>query len=207
MLEIVIKLEMWKDIPGFNDWYQVSNCGRVRSKDKRIPGRYGPEHRLSKSKILNVRTNNKGYEIVDLYDNGKKKTCLVHRLVALMFVENPNLTKYSIVNHKDNNHRNNNYWNLEWTDNSGNMKHAQSFKIKQPHVTKVPVTLTDVKTGKILYEFNTIMAAAKFIKRDPSIVRRLINSDTNNIRYGYKWEKSSTTIENDSDQYYVITIE
>lgn len=202
ILEININLEIWVDIPGFNNWYQVSSMGRVRSKDKRVPGRYGPTHRLSKGKLLNIRKNNKEYCIVDLYDDNKKHTLLVHRLVATAFIKNPNPSKYTIVNHKSGNKNDNSASNLEWTDNSGNMLHSYRMLNHQINSNNVSVILSDPNSGDILCSFRTIRDAARFINRDPSIVRQLIKSDKN-IKYGYKWEKSSTTIEN-NDIYYII---
>lgn len=56
--------------------------------------------------------NVNGYKVVILYKDGKKKTYLVHRLVAIAFIPNPN--NLPIINHKDENKTNNNVNNLEW---------------------------------------------------------------------------------------------
>lgn len=69
-----------------------------------------------------------GYSYVDLYfEGGKKEFWLVHRLVAKLFVQNPeNLPQ---VNHKDGDRSNNHYSNLEWVSASENQKHA--YKVLQ----------------------------------------------------------------------------
>lgn len=79
--------------------------------------------------IFNTKTNKylkgsikNGYKTVKLTINGIKKDYLVHRLVALTFLENPNNLKE--VNHKDKNRQNNNVENLEWVDRSSNMKNC-----------------------------------------------------------------------------------
>lgn len=67
-------------------------------------------------------TDNVGYKQCRLYKDGKKKYVRVHRLVAELFVPNPN--NLPQVNHKDGNKLNNHYTNLEWVSNSQNTKHA-----------------------------------------------------------------------------------
>ena len=103
--------EIWKAIPGYEGIYEVSNQGRVRSlprvirMDSGIGNFYNYHHN---GKVLKLRINNKGYCYVSLC--GKK--VLVHRLVAMAFVPNPD--NLSCVNHKDENPKNNNAENLEW---------------------------------------------------------------------------------------------
>lgn len=96
--------EVWKDIEGYENLYQVSNLGRVKSIPRKINGRiYG-------GKILHLSKT--PYCRVDLCKEGNVKSCLVHRLVAIAFIPNPN--KYPCVNHKDENKENNCVENLEW---------------------------------------------------------------------------------------------
>lgn len=102
-------MEIWKDIEGFRELYQVSNLGRIRRKDNK--------------KVLKPLTLTKGYKGVRLYytkhDAVTKK---IHRLVAKYFIDNPlNLLQ---VNHKDGNKCNNKVNNLEWCSNDYNMNHA-----------------------------------------------------------------------------------
>ena len=75
-----------------------------------------------------------GYKYVTLYDKElkKHKTYRFHRIVALLFVDNPN--GYDVVNHIDGNKLNNDASNLEWTTISYNTKHA--FKIGLAHNDK-----------------------------------------------------------------------
>lgn len=94
--------EIWKDIQGFEEFYQVSNLGRVRSLYKR-------------GVILTPQINNRGYYFVMLYKDGKYHHALVHRLVAMAFI--PNELKLPQVNHKDEDKSNNVVDNLEWCTN------------------------------------------------------------------------------------------
>ena len=95
--------EMWKDIPGYERLYQVSNLGNVRSLNY---------NRTGEIKLLKQSTNKHEYKLVSLCKNGKTKTCKVHRLVAIAFIPNPN--NLPIINHKDEDKTNNNVNNLEW---------------------------------------------------------------------------------------------
>lgn len=97
--------EIWKDIPGYEGLYQVSNCGQVRSIKN------GRTRLLSQSR-------RKGYFAVDLSKNGKAKTQSVHRLVAMAFVPNP--CNFPEVNHRDETVSNNTADNLEWCTSAYN---------------------------------------------------------------------------------------
>ena len=93
--------EEWKDIEGYENKYQVSNLGRVKSL---------------KSNIIMKQNLNKKYNrySIMLWKNGKSKRSWVARLVAEAFVFNPNPDIFTQVNHKDENKTNNNSDNLEW---------------------------------------------------------------------------------------------
>lgn len=93
-------MEIWKDIKGYEGYYQVSNLGRVYS--------------LKSNKLIRPHRNNKGYLKIHLYKKGDVKRCLVHRLVAEAYLSNPN--NYPQVNHKDENKTNNCVSNLEFCD-------------------------------------------------------------------------------------------
>lgn len=88
--------EIWKDIPGYENIYWISNKGRVKSKNK----------------ILKLSVHRDGYMKAGLCVNGKVRTYQVHRLVALAFIPNPN--NLPQINHKDENKTNNCVGNLEW---------------------------------------------------------------------------------------------
>lgn len=117
--------EIWKDVNGFEGFYQVSNFGRVRSLD-RIEEVYrsdiGLVIRPRKGRILKQKTNKYGYAVVHLRNKELEKHASVHRLVASEFLDNPE-NKPS-VNHIDADKLNNCLWNLEWSTHTEQMQHA-----------------------------------------------------------------------------------
>lgn len=102
--------EQWKDIIGYEELYQISNLGRVKSLNYNHTG---------KEQILKLHKDKGGYLRVDLCKDGKVKNCLIHRLVGNAFIPNDDIFKTQI-NHKDENKENNNVNNLEYCDMSYN---------------------------------------------------------------------------------------
>ena len=105
-------MEVWKDIKGFEEKYQISTWGRIRN--------------IKTGKIIKPYKNNKGYLKVSLYKNGEYVKKRVNRLVALAFIENP--YGLPMVNHKDGNKENNSITNLEWTTDEYNKIHAKNLR-------------------------------------------------------------------------------
>jgi hypothetical protein len=114
--------EMWKDLPGYEGLYQVSNLGKVKSLPKYR--RTGQGMVLYKEKIMSPSPCKKRlYLNLSLVDSsGKKRQFDVHRLVALTFL--PQILAKTHVNHKDCNRLNNRVDNLEWCTPKENAQHA-----------------------------------------------------------------------------------
>jgi hypothetical protein len=104
--------EIWKDIKGFEGLYQVSNLGNVKSLNYR---------NLGFCKLLTPKCNNEGRLWVDLRKNGKGTAMLVHRLVGMAFIPNPN--NFPQINHIDENPKNNVVENLEWCTQEYNIQY------------------------------------------------------------------------------------
>jgi len=117
-------MEIFKDIKGYENTYQVSNYGRVKALHKVVKMPMGGS-RIYDEKILSPRVGNHGYQYVNLC----AKSFTVHRLVANTFLENPN--KYKCVGHLDDIKTNNHIDNLEWCSHSQNNKRAYDTGIKK----------------------------------------------------------------------------
>jgi hypothetical protein len=114
-------MEIWKDIKGFEGFYQVSNLGNVRSLDRVIIEKNSVRTVKRKGVLLKLGYDEKGYNRIYLTKNCKKKTLKVHRLVAQHFLEKKENKKE--VNHKDGDKNNNKVSNLEWCNRRENMIH------------------------------------------------------------------------------------
>lgn len=126
--------EVWKDVKGYEGLYQVSNLGNVRSLDRHVWNKANNSFSMLKGRNLKQDCKDKLYKQIGLAKNGKYKKFLVHRLVAELFVLNPENKPQ--VNHIDENKLNNNYLNLEWVTSSENINHGKrndtvSIKVKK----------------------------------------------------------------------------
>lgn len=102
----------WKDIPGYEGFYKVSDTGLVRSEDRIVNGKGGSE-RLIRGRLLRPVVGTRSRSLmVGLCLDGVRKTHYVSRLVAEAFVSKTGHEAY--VTHKDGNVKNNHADNLEW---------------------------------------------------------------------------------------------
>lgn len=104
--------EEWRDVPGYEGLYKVSNIGRVKSLN--FDG-------SSEERIMTPYDVHK-YKRIRLFKNKTPKSVGVHRLVADAFIDNPENKPY--INHIDGNQSNNHVINLEWCTQSENTIHA-----------------------------------------------------------------------------------
>lgn len=113
-------MEIWKPVKGFEETYEVSSLGRIRSVDR---VRYCGNGYVDKpSVILKQYVNVRGYWCVSLYKNKKSHCRVVHRLMAETFLEKgANDTE---VNHINGVKTDNFLENLEWVTHKENMRHA-----------------------------------------------------------------------------------
>lgn len=178
--------EIWKDIKGYEGYYQVSNLGRVKSLD-----RINSRGFQMIGKPLNINKLVSGYCTVSLCKNGKPIICLVHRLVAETFIPNPE--NLPCVNHKDENPSNNCVDNLEWCTHLYNMNYGtRNKRLSENHKG---VINTHKSTPILQYSLDN-----KFIKEYPSMAevnRQLGYSQAGISRcckgkykqsYGYIWK-------------------
>lgn len=110
-------VEYWKDVKGFEGWYQVSTFGRVKRLKRRFVIR-GKEFIKSQEKILTPSVSDKGYGSVVVTNGVDRKRYTVHRLVAEHFI--PNDENKPQIDHINKNKMDNRIENLRWVTNSEN---------------------------------------------------------------------------------------
>ena len=100
--------EVWKNVNGYNDLYEVSNLGNIR---------------MCKTKVCkSFKIDKDGYATVRLREDGRDKFRFVHRIVAITFIDNPQCKPE--VNHIDGGKQHNTLSNLEWVTSMENEMHA-----------------------------------------------------------------------------------
>lgn len=141
-------MELWKGIEGYIGKYEVSNLGSVRSLNYKRSGT---------PRKLKIEINKKGYYVVELCQNGKRKVHRVSRLVAMAFVENAH--GLPEVNHKDEDKTNNRADNLEWCDRAYNNNYGTRIN-KAIEAIRKPV-LQYTKDGKFIKKWAGAKEAEK----------------------------------------------
>lgn len=185
-------MEIWKDVKGYEDYYQVSSLGRIKRKSGYVNvGIKNNEKRLVKERILKQRLRNNGYLSVDLSKEHIVKTISVHRIVAMAFIENDSPLK-TYVNHINCNKCDNRVENLEWVTPRENSHHAKENKLfKTPNKKQV-------RCKQLNKSFESSYAAAEYInnkyfnnsKQVIGIASkiRLCCNGKQKIAYGLNWE-------------------
>lgn len=158
--------EIWKDVLNYEEQYQVSNLGNVRSKDRTVNAT-GNATRLVKGIVKKLCVNRAGYAITALSKpNAKLWTVTIHQLVAQAFI--PNFVKGTEINHIDGNKLNNAVSNLEVSNPSHNKLHAVRTGLMP-------------KVGKSIYRNVTYITNPRAVKKWAASIRHAGNSS-----YGWK---------------------
>lgn len=170
----------WRDIPGYEGLYQVSDDGRVKSIARQ--GNAAPGERRRTPDAY-------GYLQVSLYRDKKYIRAKVHRLVAMAFIPNPENKPQ--VNHIDGDKANNSVENLEWVTDSENKKHAHANGYYDKCAKRLYRTtiVTNLKTGE-RYVCKSRTEAGKIAGIGYSYVSDLVRSrHGKNTAKGYMFEK------------------
>lgn len=172
--------EIWKDIPNLSK-YQISNLGRVKSK-RRITrcnkGSITREERIMKNQLRST-----GYPCVRLRDDlGQTKTYSVHRLVAAVFIPNPD--NKPTVDHINRNKLDNNVENLRWATT----QEQQENKRVATGQEKIKIKAID-KFGTIRY-YDSISSASEILNVDVGTICKVISDKyINKTGGGYYFER------------------
>lgn len=171
-------MENWRiiEIKGFEDVYQVSDLGRVR--------------RIRDNKVMALKKTHTGYLHIGLRKGGKRKWCPVHRLVAIMFLDN--LEKKPQVNHKNGCKDDNRVYNLEWCTQSENIKHAYANNLWCPVNRKAIYNVQERKSYASSFQAaqwlnNTKFGNKRIIKNLARDIRTCASGDQKTA-HGYIWK-------------------
>ena len=111
-------MEEWKDVIGYEGFYQVSNMGRVKSLERIVKHSIGGD-KLVNERILKPGVVN-GYYQVSLSKNGNHKICKIHQLVVVSFLNHIPNGHTIVIDHVDGNKLNNKLTNLHLVTNREN---------------------------------------------------------------------------------------
>lgn len=172
-------MEIWRPAIDTNYRYEVSNLGNVRN--------------LKSERILKPVSNACGYLSVRVHlgDRFKTRSFLIHRLVAIAFIPNPEWK--TEVNHIDGNKRNNRVENLEWCTKSENEKHAHKTGLKNSikfverlaELNAVPVI--QIKNDEIIAVYKSTVEAGRLSGVDPSSITKVCKHKRKTAG-GYVWQ-------------------
>ena len=162
-------MEIWKDIKGFEGYYQVSNLGEIKSFKRKIP------------KILKPGTS-RGYKSITLVKNKIRFLYTVHKLVLINFDKDPKPNEE--CNHKDHNKSNNNINNLKWVTSKDNMIYSyKSDKCEGLHYR--PVVFINKKNEMTEYFYSVERAEKYYNGRVKNIWGRCNYNKKNNKHIGW----------------------
>ena len=178
-------MEIWKDIKGYEGFYQVSNIGRIKSmyRTELTRGRFGLMNRTRQERILKLNKVRDKYFYIELNKNKKIKRYAVHQLVYQAFCGELDCNK--IIHHKDKNSLNNHFLNLEqitfkehnnihkhvaW--NKGLVGYRAGEKRSYEEYNSRRKRVRCIETGVI---FNSVSEAAKFVSLKVHYISRALH--------------------------------
>lgn len=178
--------EIWKDVPSYEGYYQVSNLGNFRSLPRIIKYKNNGT-RLYPGKRLKTETTKDNYQRIILTKNGISHRYMCHRLVASTFI--PNVYYKPFINHIDGNKSNNIVTNLEWCNESENIQHADRTGLRdmfEHHHPSNSKKIKCIETGEI---FSSYYRAIKWLGKKATSISTLVRGTK---KYGkafnYHWE-------------------
>ena len=175
-----MKSEVWVDVLGYNGRYQVSDWGNIRSLNWRNSGAV---------KQLSPVSDKDGYQIVCLSSEKFQKNVRLHRLIAEVFIPNPN--KKPHINHKNEDKKNNRVDNLEWVTEIENNNHGtrnkRIAKLKRNNTYNCkPVSQYTIE-GEFLKTWPSLSEPKRALGYDDSHIARCCRG-IKKTAYGYKWK-------------------
>lgn len=196
--------EIWKDVKGYEGYYEISNLGRVRTVQRILTDKKGRK-RIVKSMIRKVYVGKRGYYCVNLQANGKRKVAYLHRLIMDAFV--PNTENKPCIDHIDGNKLNCSLENMRYATQRENITNPNTVwkawrqEIRERNINKIltkridkgqkfaPMTVyAYYPNGKMFRSFYSMGEAGRFVGRDPKIIQLALENN-HRIVEGYVWSK------------------
>lgn len=173
-------MELWKSVVGYEGLYEVSNLGRIKSlaRQETFTSALGKIVKRSRKGRIIIQSESKGYSRAHMCKNGIVKIALVHRMVGVAFIPNPN--NYPEINHKNGIRSDNRVENLEWCSKSQNIRHCYDVLKRKvsPNVINVYGGDHPASTPILQYDLN-----GNFLREWPSAIeiQRALNVNSPNI--------------------------
>lgn len=152
-------MEEWRPVPGYEGRYEVSNLGRCRS------WRTSQGQTLAEPLIKGICRTKDGYSRVSFYKENTNKRFFIHRLVALVFIHNPDEKK--VVNHKNGIKSDNRAENLEWVTDVENKQHAWRMGL----IPRLPIRRGQASHRAILNDAQVREIRQQYLFRSPTFSR------------------------------------
>lgn len=194
--------EIWKPAVGLEDYYMISNIGRIKSVERIVVHSDGRKRKIG-GKILKTSINRNGYECIRISCNRQKRELKIHRMVALAFI--PNIENKPYIDHINTIRNDNRVENLRWVTRMENAhnpitysrmfgrNHATGEQIlKRKNANKSygaeKAVLQLSIDGNIIKEFKSIREAGRaFHDSGLAISRCCRKIKCYRTAYGYKW--------------------
>lgn len=173
--------EIWKEVLGYEGLYEVSNYGKVRSKNRYVDCK--KYKAFKKGVLLKPRKDKGGYLTVYLSRGNKHKQFFVHRLVAMSFIENSNNLPF--INHKDENKENNVVENIEWCDRMYNNNYG-SRNLRAGISCRKRILQYDLR-GNFIKSYNSVFQAKKENSKSSGTHISEACNGKRKSAYGYLW--------------------
>lgn len=182
--------EVWKPVEGYEEFYQVSNMGRVRSIDRIVAKGWRPY--LKHGRVLAPQARQHGYLSVWLYTGDAKKQVSVHRLVAEAFCERKE--GQDEVNHLNENKQDNRAENLAWCTRSENCSYgeklAESRKKWRNRADRSKAVRQYTLSGEFVKEYPSLHEVRRQTGFGEGNICHAINGKYTHA-YGYVWKYAS----------------
>lgn len=176
--------EIWKDIPSYEGYYQVSNLGNFRSVPRIVKYKTNGTRNYPGKSLLTEATKD-NYQRIVLMKKGIKTRHQAHRLVALTFIPNPENKPF--INHIDGNKSNNRIENLEWCTASENIIHAINTGLidMSKHRPSNSKKIQCIETGAL---FVSYYQAVKWLGKTQTSISALRRGvEKSGKAYGFHW--------------------